>query len=147
MISRVTMRKNGLAKYLEDGKKADSNLERNQKDNVIPLYGSLSNLKRAEDYCNKYKTWTSNYEHITISFSDKDIAILEAMTDEDYDNALRDIVKTMIKHRTSGYDLNNEVIAYAEEHDPKVKEEVNGRTGELQKDVSIFISVFHILTL
>jgi len=133
MISRVTMRKSGLAKYLEDGKRADSNLERNAKDNVIPLYGSLSNLKRAEDYCNSKKNWSANYEHITISFSDEDIAIFEAMTEEDYKKALGDIVTTMIKHRTSGYDLDNEVIAYAEMHDPKVKEEVNARSGEVQK--------------
>ena len=133
MISRVTMRKAGLAKYLEDGKRADSKLERNDKDNVVPLYGSLSNLKKAEDYCNKHKTWSSNYEHITISFSDEDIAILEAMTEEDYRKSLSDIVSTMIKHRTSGYDIDNEVIAYAELHDPKLKSEVNARTGEVQK--------------
>jgi len=38
-----------------------------------------------------------------------------------------------LKHRTSGYDLDNEVIAYAELHDPKVKYEKSQRTGELQK--------------
>lgn len=133
MISRVTMRKAGLAKYLEDGKRADSTLDRNAKDNVIPLYGNLASLKRAENYCSKHKTWSSNYEHITISFSDEDITILEAMNEQDYKNAMSDIVTTMIKHRTSGYDIDNEVIAYAEIHDPKVKEEVNARTGEVQK--------------
>ena len=133
MISRVTTRKSGLAQYLLDGKRADSNLLRNEKDNVIPLYGSLSNLKRAEEYCNKHKNWSANYEHITISFSDEDIEILDAMSEEDYREALRDITLMMIKHRTSGYDIDNEVIAYGECHEPKVKEEVNGRTGAIQK--------------
>jgi len=133
MISRVTMRRSGLAKYLEDGKRADSPLERNAKDKVIPLYGSLSSLKRAEDYCNKKKNWKANYEHITISFSDEDIAILEAMNDIDYEEALKDITITMIKHRTSGYDIDNEVIAYGELHDPKLKEEINPRSGVIQK--------------
>jgi len=133
MISRVTTRKSGLAQYLEDGKRAYSNLLRNEKDNVIPLYGSLSNLKRAEDYCNKHKNWSANYEHITISFSDEDIAILDAMSEEDYQETLRDITLQMVKHRTSGYDIDNEVIAYGECHEPKVKEEVNGRTGVVQK--------------
>ncbi|MCK5855837.1 MAG: hypothetical protein KAG56_11505, partial [Sulfurovaceae bacterium] len=45
----------------------------------------------------------------------------------------KDIALDMIKHRTSGYDLDNEVIAYAELHDPKVKYEKHPRTGELQK--------------
>lgn len=133
MISRVTTRKSGLAQYLLDGKRADSNLLRNEKDNVIPLYGSLSNLKKAEEYCNKHKNWSANYEHITISFSDEDIAILDAMSEEDYQEALRDITLMMIKHRTSGYDIDNEVIAYGECHEPKVKEEVNARNGKVQK--------------
>jgi len=133
MISRVTMRKRGLAQYLIDGKRADSNLLRNQKDNVIPLYGSLNLLKKVEDYCNQKKNWSSNYEHITISFSDDDIDILNNKSEEDYKSAMSDIVTTMIRHRTSGYDIDNEVIAYAEIHDPKVKEEANARTGEIQK--------------
>jgi len=149
MFSRVTMRKRGLAQYLLDGKRADSNLLRNDKDNVIPLYGSLDNLKRAEDYCVSKKNWSSNYEHITISFSDEDIAILEAMDENAYNDALSDIVTTMIKHRTSGYDIDNEVIAYAEEHDPKVKTEVNARTGKVQtrrKHIHIGISYLNPLS-
>ncbi len=133
MISRVTMRLSGLAQYLEDGKRADSELTRDQKDNAIPLYGSLKLLKKAEDYCNEKKNWKANYEHITISFSEEDEKILNSMTDQEQNEVLQDIALIMIKHRTSGYDIDNEVIAYAECHDPKVKEEINGRTGELQK--------------
>jgi hypothetical protein len=133
MISRVTMRKVGLSEYLEEGKRADSNLFRDDKDNVLPLYGSLTTFKKAELYCNQYKTWNSNYEHITISFSDEDSNVLNALSNEVYNNTLKDIVLDMIKHRTSGYDLENEVIAYAELHDPKVKYEESQRTGELQK--------------
>jgi hypothetical protein len=127
------MRKSGLAKYLEDGKRVDSKLARNQKDKVVPLYGSLKLLKKAEVYTNEKKSWSNNYEHIMISFSDEDIEVLEELSDVDYQNTLRDISTEMIKHRTSGYDLNHEVIAYAELHDPKVKQELNARTGELQK--------------
>lgn len=133
MISRVTMRKAGLSEYLESGKRVDSNLLRDDKDKVVPLYGSLATFKKAELYCNQSKTWTSNYEHITISFSDEDSDVLNSLSDEVYMHSLKDIVLDMIKHRTSGYDLENEVIAYAELHDPKVKYEEHQRTGELQK--------------
>ena len=133
MISRVTMRKVGLSEYLEGGKRADSNLLRDDKDKVMPLYGSLTTFKKVELYCNQYKTWQSNYEHITISFSSEDANVLDALSDEAYSNTLKDITLDMIKHRTSGYDLDNEVIAYAELHDPKVKYEKSQRTGELQK--------------
>lgn len=127
------MRKSGLAQYLKNGKRADSKLERHQKDNVVPLYGSLELLKKAEDYCNSKKNWNNNYEHITISFSDEDIEILDKLNEVEYQAALIDISTEMIKHRTSGYDLNHEVIAYSELHDPKVKKELNARTGVLQK--------------
>lgn len=133
MISRITMRKVGLSEYLEEGKRADSNLLRDDKDNVVPLYGSLTTFKKAELYCNQHKIWKSNYEHITISFSNEDTNVLDALSDEVYSDTLQDIVLDMIKHRTSGYDLDNEVIAYAELHDPKVKYEESQRTGELKK--------------
>jgi len=92
MISRVTMRKVGLSEYLEDGKRADSNLLRDDKDKVMPLYGSLTTFKKVELYCNQYKTWQSNYEHITISFSDEDANVLNSLSDEAYSNTLKDIV-------------------------------------------------------
>ena len=123
MISRVTMRKSGLASYLESGKRADSKYNRLDKDNVISLYGSLDTLKEAEIYTNKYKKWNYNYEHITISFSKEDMRRLDMLNYNDRMEALRDITTTMIKHRTSGYDLDNEIIAYAECHQPKIKYE------------------------
>jgi hypothetical protein len=56
MISRVTMRKVGLSEYLEEGKRADSNLFRDDKDNVLPLYGSLTTFKKAELYWASFST-------------------------------------------------------------------------------------------
>ena len=149
MISRVTMRKSGLAEYLEKGKRADSNLLRNDKDNVLPLYGSLTSFKKAEQYCNRYKEWKHNYEHITISFSKEDSEILDGLDEEDYQERLKDIALLMIKHRTSGYDIDNEVIAYAELHDPKIEYNNNPTHREKErryKHIHIAISYLNPLS-
>jgi len=133
MISRVTMKSSGLCQYLISGKRVDSPLSREQKDSVIPLYGSLKLLQKAEEYCIKEKKWKYNYEHITISFSDEDIYHLESLSNFEENLALQDIAKMMIKHRTNGYDLENEVIAYSELHNPKIKEEISPINGEIKK--------------
>ena len=149
MLSRVTMRKSGLAEYLEKGKRADSKHSRLEKDHVIPLYGSLDVLRKAEEHCLHTKKWKYNYEHITISFSSQDEAVLNAMDTAAQNATLQDIAKTMICHRTYGYDLDNEVIAYAEVHAPKIQEETNVRTGEIQtrkKHIHIGISYLNPLS-
>jgi len=149
MISRVTMRKSGLAEYLEKGKRADSNLLRNDKDNVLPLYGSLTSFKKAEQYCNRYKEWKHNYEHVTISFSKEDSEVLDGLDEEDYQERLKDIALLMIKHRTSGYDIDNEVIAYAELHDPKIEYNSNPIHREKErryKHIHIAISYLNPLS-
>ena len=149
MLSRVTMRKSGLAEYLEKGKRADSKHSRLEKDHVTPLYGSLDVLRKAEEHCLSTKKWNYNYEHITISFSTRDEEILSAMDTEQQNIVLQDIAKMMIRHRTYGYDLDNEVIAYAEVHAPKIQEETNVRTGEIQsrkKHIHIGISYLNPLS-
>ena len=123
MISRVRMRKSGLADYLKSGHREDSKYNREDKDNVVVLYGNLEHLKQAEIYTNKHKKWNYNYEHITISFSKEDMKRLDTLNDSDRLEALNDMALQMIKHRTSGYDLDSEVIAYAEVHQPKIKQE------------------------
>jgi len=149
MISRVTMRKSGLAEYLEKGKRVDSKHSRLEKDHVIPLYGSLEVLRKSEEHCLRTKKWNYNYEHITISFSTEDEEVLNAMTSAAQNATLQDIAKMMIRHRTYGYDLDNEVIAYAEVHAPKIQEETNIRTGEIQsrkKHIHIGISYLNPLS-
>jgi len=121
MISRVTMRKSGLAQYLKSGFRVDSEYSRDDKDNIINLYGNLDILEKAEDYTNKFKNWNYNYEHITISFNKEDMQRLDLLDEQKKYLVLKDIATLMIKHRTTGYDLDNEIIAYAEVHQPKIK--------------------------
>lgn len=121
MIARVTRAKEGFADYLITGKRSDSKYNRNQKDKVIPLYGNLQTFKQTEKYLNKYKNYKDNYIHITLSFSQKDIDKLNEIEDDEKRNLLfKELILLYIKHHTSGYDLENEVIAYAETHLPKI---------------------------
>ena len=126
MISRVTMRSKGLADYLENGVKIGSKYSRLEKDNVIPLYGNLKDLKSAEKFANKEREWKYNYEHIVIAFSEKDMEILETLSGNEYKKKLNQITMDYLKHRVAGYDIDNEIIAYAEAHEPKIKNE-NGK--------------------
>lgn len=125
MIARVTRAKSGISEYLLNGVKKDSIYTRSEKDKVIPIYGNLEILKQTEEYLNKTKNYKDNYLHITISYSREDINKMDNMNDDEIAEMKRDIILTYIKHHTSGYDLENEVIAYAETHKPKIKQENN----------------------
>uniref|UniRef100_UPI004048EA9B LPD7 domain-containing protein n=1 Tax=Aliarcobacter sp. TaxID=2321116 RepID=UPI004048EA9B len=142
MISRVTMRKSGLVQYLKTGHREDSEYSRNDKDNVICLYGNIDILEKAELFTNNYKNWKNNYEHITISFNVEDSKRLDNLGETQRYLALQDIATLMIKHRTKGYDINSEVIAYAEVHQPKIKFENN---KERLEHIHICISYLNAL--
>lgn len=55
MMSRVDTAKEGGAVYLQRGLRADSKYTREEKDDVIVLYGSLELIKKAEQYCMENK--------------------------------------------------------------------------------------------
>ena len=138
MISRITMKSGGLADYLESGKRKDSQYSRIEKDNVISLYGDIETFRNTEKYCQENKNWKNNYEHLVISFSKEDMEILNKLPPDEYKRVLNEIAMDYIKHRTSGYDVNNEVIAIAEAHEPKVK--VNEKGDERLLHIHIGIS-------
>lgn len=122
MIARTTRGHHGIADYLLTGKRSDSKLTREQKDRVIPLYGNLEIFKATEKYLTNYKNYKDNYIHITLSFSQKDMEKLNEIEDEQKrDELFKELLLLYLKHYTSGYNLENEVIAYAEAHLPKIK--------------------------
>ena len=122
MIARVTRAKEGFAEYLITGARKDSIYKREQKDRTITLYGNLETFKQTEKYLNKFKNYESNYIHITISFSQDDMDKINNIKDYTIrDKLLKELTFIYIKHHTSGYDLENEVIAYAEAHLPKIQ--------------------------
>ena len=125
MIARTTRAKSGLSDYLEKGHRQDSEYTRSQKDNVIPIYGNLETFRQTEQYLNKEKNYKDNYLHVTISYSKEDMQLMDSMTDDEKMAMKKDIALTYIKHHTSGYDIDNEVIAYVETHQPIIKVEHN----------------------
>lgn len=128
MIARISRAKEGFADYLITGTRKDSIYTREQKDKVIPLYGNLQTFKQTEKYLNKYKNYESNYIHITLSFSQEDMDKLNEIDDvEKRDELFKELVLIYLKHHTSGYSLENEVIAYAEAHMPKIQKNEKNR--------------------
>lgn len=122
MIVRVKRSKSGLSQYLRDGKKADSIYNRDDKDIVTPIWGNLDAFERAENYCVQNKNWSENYMHITFGFSDNDWIKIESLTTNNEQNVLmQELVLDYIKHHFSGYDIDHEIISYAELHFPKIK--------------------------
>lgn len=138
MIARITRHKDGIVDYLLKGIRADSSYTRQDKDNVVSIYGNLDTLDKSIKYLNENKDYKDNYTHITISFSKNDINKLDEMDQLQREQTLKDITETYIKHHTKGYDLKNEVIAYAEAHKPKIK--TNEIGNERLEHIHIVIS-------
>ena len=128
MIVRVRRNKTGgLAKYLRDGVKKDSNYSRNEKDIVIPIWGNLDEFEKIEDYVLNEKKFSEISMHITFGFSDSDWQKIESLPTKEQQNALiQELVQDYIKHHFSGYDINNELIYYSELHYPKIKYDEHG---------------------
>jgi hypothetical protein len=144
MLGRASRAKSGLSDYLKSGHRKDWHLSRDQKDEVKPIYGNLDLFAKTEKYLNEHKNYKDNYLHITLSFSQDDIDKLESMGEADAEQIKRDMVIDYIKHHTSGYDLDNEVIAYAEEHIPKVK--LNEKGEKRFNHVHIGIALYNPLS-
>jgi len=144
MIARISRAKEGFADYLITGARKDSIYARDQKDKVIPLYGNLQIFKQTEKYLNKYKNYESNYIHITLSFSQEDMDKLNEIDDvEKRDELFKELVLIYLKHHTSGYSLENEVIAYAEAHMPKIQ--INEKNRQRFPHIHIAIAKYNPL--
>lgn len=135
-MSRVRMAREGGADYLEFGIRKDSEYTRTEKDNVISLYGSIEHIRNAEQYCMECKDWKYNYETIIVAFDVNDMAILERLSENERNEKYRNICMSYLKHRTSGYDLINEIIAYGECHEPKIQFE-NGKVRQTHLHIQI----------
>lgn len=123
MFGKITRQLEGFVTYLISGERKDSQYTRNEKDNVIPLYGDLTLNEKVEKYLLKNKNYKHNYLHITLSFSKEDMDKLYGLSDEERIEMVKEITMAYINHHTTGYNLKEEVVAYAEIHEPIIKEE------------------------
>jgi len=137
MLARVSRGSSGLSEYLRTGRRADWIADRQEKDIVIPLYGDLDIFERTENYLYNNKNYKDNYTHITISFSENDMKKLESLPEDERNNLMSEMVKDYIKHHTSGYDIDEDVIAYAEAHYPKIKYNEKGDKRYLHIHIGI----------
>ena len=87
----------------------------------MSIYGNLDIFKSCEHFLNTHKNYSNNYLHITLSFNKDDIAMLDNLETDKKQHLLQNLVQDYITHYTSGYDIDNEVIAYAEMHSPIIK--------------------------
>ena len=137
MLARVSRGLSGLSEYLRTGRRADWVADRQEKDKVIPLYGDLDIFERTENYLYNNKNYKDNYTHITLSFSESDMKKLESLPEDERNNLMSEMVRDYIKHHTSGYDIDEEVIAYAEAHYPKIKYNEKGDKRYLHIHIGI----------
>lgn len=135
-MATVVTAKEGGADYLQFGKRSDSKLLRTDKDEVITLYGNIEHIRNAEKYCMENKNWKANYENIVVAMDEKDMAILDRLSGSEKNQMYKNIALDYIKHRTSGYSLENEIIAYSEAHEPKIKFE-NGKIRKSHLHIQI----------
>lgn len=64
------------------------------------------------------------------------MARLSNLSHEEFKKTLQNITLDYLKHRTSGYNLDSQIIAYCEAHRPKIKEE-NGKIRKLHLHLQI----------
>ena len=80
MIVRVRRNKTGgLAKYLREGRKKDSNFSREERDIVNPIWGSLDEFEKIENYVLNEKKFSEISMHISFGFSDNDYQKIESL--------------------------------------------------------------------
>jgi hypothetical protein len=126
MIIRINNRQEGVIEYLKTGKRADSNLTRDEKDKVISIVGDLDQVDKLIKYINTEKKYKQAYSHITISFTEEDFEKFYDPKTDSYDiDKMQQLIDDYMQLFLAGYD-KSEYTYYAELHYPKVKIE-NGK--------------------
>ncbi|WP_162380512.1 LPD7 domain-containing protein [Citrobacter sp. NCU1] len=118
MIIRISGGNDGVAEYLENGRKAERDFTRDELDHRLILDGNLDTTNKIIQSIDN--NGQERYLHITLSFQESDVSheTLKAVTEE-YKNLLM-----------NAYDAD-EYSFYAEAHLPKIKNITNNATGEL----------------
>ncbi|TNV16124.1 relaxase [Buttiauxella sp. B2] len=117
-IIRVNGGNDGIAEYLENGRKAEREFTRDELDHRVILDGNLEITNTIIQSIEN--TGQERYLHITLSFQENDVSpeTLKSITDE-YKSLLMNAYQS------------DEYCFYAEAHLPKIKNIPNNATGEL----------------
>ena len=116
MIVKISKGEKGIADYLKTGKKRDSKLTRDEKDDRLPLAGNLDLIEMSEKHQIKKKNKKYNYYHISLSFTSEEWNKLYESGNID------DLIMDFLKLTFPNHDID-ELLFYAEAHLPIIKEE------------------------
>ena len=131
----------GGAQYLREGHKKGEPLGRLERDTVIPISGSLLLLEQQEKLARDNVEYAGgNYRHATFSFSPRDMAKIDQMSDDERQKFYSDLISDFHAFYLAGYD-ESEYVSYAEAHRPKTKTQTNWKLGEKEK-----IEHIHLMT-
>ena len=112
MIVKISKGEKGIADYLKTGKKRDSKLTRDEKDDRLPLAGNLDLIEMSEKYQSKKK----NKKHISLSFTSEEWSRLYESGNID------ELIMYFLRLTFQNHDID-ELLFYAEAHLPIIKEE------------------------
>ena len=116
MIVKISKGEKGIADYLKTGKKRDSKLTRDEKDDRLPLAGNLDLIEMSERHQSKKKNKKNNYYHISLSFASEEWSRLYESGNID------EFIMDFLKLTFPNHDID-ELLFYAEAHLPIIKEE------------------------
>ena len=116
MIVKISKGEKGIADYLKTGKKRDSKLTRDEKDDRLPLAGNLDLIEMSEKHQIKKKNKKYNYYHISLSFTSEEWSRL-------YESGnIYELIMDFLKLTFPNHDIE-ELLFYVEAHLPIIKEE------------------------
>ena len=116
MIVKISKGEKGVADYLKTGKKRDSKLTRDEKDDRLPLAGNLDLIEMSERHQSKKKNKKHNYYHISLSFTSEEWNKLYESGNID------ELIMDFLRLTFPNHDID-ELLFYAEAHLPIIKEE------------------------
>ncbi|WP_103596510.1 aminotransferase [Campylobacter concisus] len=116
MIVKISKGEKGIADYLKTGKKRDSKLTRDEKDDRLILAGNLDLIEMSEKHQSNKKNKKHNYYHISLSFTSEEWNKL--YESGNIDEFIMDFLRLTFPNH--GID---ELLFYAEAHLPIIKEE------------------------
>lgn len=116
MIVKISKGEKGIADYLKTGKKRDSKLTRDEKDDRLPLAGNLDLIEMSEKHQSKKKSKKHNYYHISLSFTSEEWNKLYESGNID------EFIMDFLRLTFPNHDID-ELFFYAEAHLPIIKEE------------------------
>lgn len=116
MIVKISKGEKGIADYLKTGKKRDSKLTRDEKDDRLPLAGNLDLIEMSEKHQIKKKNKKYNYYHISLSFTSEEWSRL-------YESGnIYELIMDFLRLTFPNHDIE-ELLFYVEAHLPIIKEE------------------------